>query len=116
MNFLDKIPIYSRIYENILENILTGEWKEGDRIPSIRELAILAEVNPNTVMKSLNKLQDLDILENKRGIGFFVKEGAYEKVLKIKREEFFNSLLPLVIKRAKILKIDIISEIQKLIT
>ncbi|MCX8058964.1 MAG: GntR family transcriptional regulator [Spirochaetes bacterium] len=113
MNLMDKIPIYSKIYENILENILSGQWKENDKIPSIRDLALLAEVNPNTVMKSVSKLIDMEILENKRGIGIFVKEGAYEKVLNIKRREFFDVLLPMVIKRAKILNIDIVSEIKK---
>ena len=113
MNILDKVPIYGKIYEIILENILNKEWKENEKIPSVREIAVKMEVNPNTIMKSINKLQELEILENKRGIGFFVKEGAYEKVLQIKKEEFFNIYLPFIVKRAKLLNINLIEELKK---
>ncbi len=96
MDFRSDQAIYLQIADYILEMILTGRWPEGEKIPSIRELAIEIEVNPNTVMRTYNQLQDNEIIFNRRGIGYFVGEQAQEKARALKKQEFIeNDLLRL---------------------
>ena len=76
------------------KSILRKEWERGDRIPSIRELSVSMEVNPNTVMRTYGYLQDRGIIFNKRGIGYFVAEDAYEKTLELKKQSFIKRELP----------------------
>ncbi len=94
MDFEKKQAIYLQIGDHICENILTGVWKEGERLPSTREMAINMEVNPNTVMRTYTDLQEKGIIFNKRGIGYFVADDAKNHVLTIKRMEFVNTTLP----------------------
>ena len=76
MQFSEDKPIWRQIYELIATRILSGEWQEAERIVSVRELAAEVGVNPNTVMRSYEKLEGDGIIFNRRGIGFFVSEGA----------------------------------------
>ncbi|BDU50820.1 GntR family transcriptional regulator [Haliovirga abyssi] len=105
--FKKKVPIYEQIKSIIIDNILSGVWKEGDKIPSIRNFALEFGVNPNTIMNALKDLQQKKILENKRGIGNIVCDGVVEKILRDKKEKFCNEKLNEVIKEAKILKINL---------
>ena len=68
MEFPGNQPIYLQIADNLCENILRKEWKEEDRIPSVRDLAVQFEVNPNTVQRAYTWLQEKDIIANRRGI------------------------------------------------
>ena len=81
MHFNESKPIYIQIADYVSDNIISRKWKEGDRVPSVRELGSELEVNPNTVMRSFEWLTDRDIIFNKRGIGFFVNEGAYKIII-----------------------------------
>ena len=74
MEFGDSNAIYLQIADQLSENILLRKWSPGDRIPSVRELAVSVEVNPNTVMRTFNYLQEKGIIYNKRGIGYFVSD------------------------------------------
>ena len=94
MEFRERQAIYLQIGDYICENILRKEWEQGDRIPSIRELSVSIEVNPNTVMRTYSYLQDRGIIYNKRGIGYFVAENAYEKTLELKKQSFIKRELP----------------------
>ena len=94
MEFRQNQPIYLQIADHVNERILSGSWGEGGRIPSIREMSEAIEVNPNTVMRSYNYLQDLGIIHNQRGIGYFVAEGAYHKILELKKRSFIRRELP----------------------
>ncbi|QQS52706.1 MAG: GntR family transcriptional regulator [Bacteroidota bacterium] len=94
MEFSDSQAIYLQIADHFCENILLRKWKEGDRIPSVREIAISIEVNPNTVMRTYNYLQEKGIIFNKRGIGYFVGENGYEKTRILRKEEFVSQELP----------------------
>ena len=76
MEFDQHKPIYLQIADAICERILTGQWPEGDRIPSVRECGVSLEVNPNTVARSYDELSTEGIIHNKRGIGYFVSPGA----------------------------------------
>ena len=98
MEFRQNQAIYLQIADIICENILTESWKEGDRISSIRELSVNTEVNPNTTMRSYSYLQELGIIFNQRGIGYFVADRAREIVLKLKKNNFINRELPRIFK------------------
>jgi DNA-binding transcriptional regulator YhcF (GntR family) len=107
MDFNQNKPIYLQIVDNISERILAGELLPEDRIQSVRDLGSDLGVNPNTVMRSYEKLTADGIIYNKRGIGYYVSTDAREIVLQKMREEFLNAELPQFIKRAKMLEIDL---------
>jgi GntR family transcriptional regulator len=95
--------IYQQIADQMRDRILQGEWLEGERIPSIRELAVDVGVNPNTVTKSYQSLTDIKVIENQRGRGYFVALGAKEKILTDMREEFVRDELPKVARTMRLL-------------
>ena len=94
MEFKDKQSIYLQIADYICEQILLGKWPAGQRIPSVRDLAALMEVNPNTVMRTFDFLQNKEIIFNKRGIGYSAEEQAHERILVYRKERFLESELP----------------------
>ncbi|MCQ2136199.1 MAG: GntR family transcriptional regulator [Bacteroidales bacterium] len=106
MEFNENKPIYLQIYDDICEKVLRGEFPENERILSVREWGATIGVNPNTVARSYEKLTDEQIIFNKRGIGFFVSEGAKEKVLESMRVEFLEKEWPVIKKRMELLGID----------
>jgi DNA-binding transcriptional regulator YhcF (GntR family) len=77
-----------------------------DRIPSVRELAVSLEVNPNTVMHSYTYLQDNGIIYNRRGIGYHVAEGGDGEAKRIKRENFVTEELPRIFRTMRVLDFD----------
>lgn len=105
MDFDNGKPIYLQIVDFFYENILIKRWKENERIPSVREIAVMVEVNPNTAIRAFNHLQDLEVIYNKRGIGYFVSENGYTKVLDIKKVEFMEQMVPDVFKKMSLLNI-----------
>lgn len=106
MEFKKSQTIYMQIAEHICENILTLKWPEGEKITSVRELASTIEVNPNTVMRTYSHLQESGIIYNKRGIGYFVSEGAPNKIKEMQKQNFISNELPQLYKKMKLLKID----------
>jgi GntR family transcriptional regulator len=94
MEFREDQAIYLQIADLFLENILLKKWNSGDRIPSVREMAVNIEVNPNTVMRTFNYLQEKGIIHNKRGIGYFVADDGFEISKNIKKEDFISKELP----------------------
>lgn len=105
MKFDDNKAIYLQISDLICENILEGKWNEGYRIPSVRDMAVSLEVNPNTVSRTYALLESKNAIENKRGIGCFVSERSKESIKKFMKEEFITNELPGLIKKIKILEI-----------
>ena len=103
MQFSDDKPIWRQIYELIAMRILSDEWPEGSRIVSVRELAQEVGVNPNTVMRSYERLDGDGIIFNRRGIGFFVAEGAKEHIREIERRKFLDEELPKLSARLELL-------------
>lgn len=75
MQFNDNQPIWLQIYDHACRAIVSGRWPERERIPSIRELAVTLQVNPNTVMRAYDKLGSDGLILIRRGMGFFVAEG-----------------------------------------
>lgn len=98
MNFNENRPIYLQIIEFFSDQILTKEWQAGDRIPSVREIAVQMEVNPNTAIRAFHDLQEDGVLYNQRGVGYFVEEKAFEIVKKKRRNELITVKLPLLFK------------------
>ena len=105
MEFKDSQAIYLQIADLFLENILVQKWNPGDRIPSVREMAVNIEVNPNTVMRTYNYMQDKGIIYNKRGIGYFVADDGFEKTKALRKEDFVSNELPKLFKEMDLLKL-----------
>ncbi len=94
MEYSEHKPIYLQNVDLMQEKILRGDWREEDRIPSVREMGALVGVNPNTIVRSYQLLESEDIIYNKRGLGYFVKEGAVERIKENMNREFIASELP----------------------
>jgi len=103
MKFSENKPIYKQIVDHICRRILENEWTAGNRIPSVREVAVQMEVNPNTAMRAYQYLQEKDILDKKRGVGHFISESARENVLALKRTEFLESDVPRFFRKMEML-------------
>lgn len=93
MTFRENKPIYIQIAEQLMDKIERGDYNAYERIPSVREYAAGAGVNPNTVMRSYDWLEQSGMIYNKRGIGFFVADDAAQIITKARREEFFKNEL-----------------------
>ena len=106
MDFRDSPAIYIQIAEYVCEQILLKKWKLGDKIISIRELAVTIEVNPNTVQRAYDFLQQQNIITNKRGIGYFTEPDAMERILSFRREQFMDNELPVFLRNMYLLKLD----------
>ena len=105
MEFQNGKSIFLQIADTITEKVVNGEFPAGEKIPSVRELAAEMGVNPNTVMRTYSELQAMNIIENQRGIGYFVHPDAQKIILKGKKEEFFRKVLPEFLKQAAMLGI-----------
>jgi len=105
MEFRDKQAIYLQIAEYVCEQILLGKWLPGDKISSIRELAIFMEVTPNTIQRTYDYLQQEEVITNKRGVGYFVSEDGPEKVFKFRRNLFIQNDLPVMFRNMYLLKV-----------
>ncbi|MFP4431401.1 MAG: GntR family transcriptional regulator [Spirochaetaceae bacterium] len=107
MEFDDRQSIYLQIVDYIGEGILKGRFTEGERIPSVREMAMDTQVNPNTVMRSYAALQDRGIIHNQRGIGYFVSEGAYRRIRDEKVRDLIEQEVPRLVESLRILDIQV---------
>jgi GntR family transcriptional regulator len=96
MEFSQSQAIYLQIADFVCEKILLKEWPPEGRIPSVRELAVQLEVNPNTVMRTFEFLQQKEIIFNQRGIGFFVGPQAVNHATQYRLETFMDRDLPQV--------------------
>ena len=107
MDFRKQQPIYMQIADVILEDVLNKKLTDGDKIPSVREMALHVQVNPNTVQRSYQWLQDENIIHQKRGIGFYLSEEVYLKTIALKKDEFIKEVLPDTLRQMKLLGIDL---------
>ena len=101
MEFSGNKPIYLQIADHFMNQIINKKWMSDERIPSVRDVAVQLEVNPNTAIRAFHYLQDKDILYNQRGVGYFVADDAYDKAINLKREEFIQYKLPVMFKDMK---------------
>jgi len=112
MEFKDNEPIYLQIAGYVSEQILLGKWAAEDKVPSVRELAVALQVNPNTVMRTYEQLQNQEVIYNKRGIGFFVAPDALRKIKTLRKERFLQQDLPEFFRNLFLLEISL-DEIQE---
>ena len=113
MKFKESKPIYLQIADRICDEILQGQYKEEERIPSVREYAATVEVNANTVVRSFDYLQGQDIIYNKRGLGYFVALEGRERILELRKEVFLKEELPELFRQLNTLDISI-KDIEKM--
>ena len=106
MEFNSNKSIYLQICDAICEQILSGTLKPDERIPSVREYGSEIGVNPNTIMRSYEKLTADGIIYNRRGIGYFISPDALQTVLEAQRKDFMEEELPQILRRMKLLGID----------
>lgn len=105
MEFGDHKTIYLQIRDWLVDQILTGKLAPGDRIPSVRELAADIEVNRNTVMRSYALMEQEGIIDNRRGIGFFVSDQARQRLATDEKAQFIREELPKLVHQAKVLRL-----------
>ncbi|HYS54632.1 MAG TPA: GntR family transcriptional regulator [Thermoanaerobaculia bacterium] len=89
-------PIYRQLRDRVVAMILDGVLKEGDPLPSVRNVATEYRVNPITVLKGYQQLVDEGLVESKRGLGMFVKPGAHDLLLQGERQKFLTEEWPRV--------------------
>ena len=92
----DGQPIYRQLRDRVVHMILDGVLKEGDPLPSVRNVAAEFRVNPLTVLKAYQELVDEELVEKRRGLGMFVKTGAHNMLVKAERLKFLNDHWPRV--------------------
>ena len=107
MTFTNDKAIYIQMADRLCDEILADKFKDDDRIPSVREYAVLLEVNANTAVKAYDELARANIIYNKRGLGYFVTKGAKKQILKERKKEFMKERLPELFRQMQLLDISI---------
>lgn len=107
MNFNTNQSIYLQIADWVCDQVLTGKIENSQRLLSVRELGGKLEVNPNTVLRSYDYLQSQEIINNKRGVGYFIDENATQKIISLRKEKFFKEDAPTFFRNMKLLNISI---------
>lgn len=107
MTFSNDKAIYLQMADRLCDEILAGKYKDDDRIPSVREYAVMLEVNTNTAVKAYEELARANIIYNKRGLGYFVTKGARKQILKERKRQFMKEHLPEMFRQMRLLDIDI---------
>ena len=105
MIFTNDKAIYIQMADRLCDEILEGKYKDDHRIPSVREYAVMLEVNANTVVKAYDELSRADIIYNKRGLGYFVTPGAKKQIMKERKQEFMKERLPELFRQMQLLGI-----------
>lgn len=103
MNFTSDKAIYLQMADRLCDDILAGNLNDDDRIPSVREYAVSLEVNTNTAMKAYDTLAREGIIYNRRGLGYYVTQGARAAILEARRQEFLSRTLPGVVRQMRLL-------------
>ena len=96
LEFNDGQPIYRQLRDRVVEMILDGVLKEGDPLPSVRTVAAEYRVNPLTILKAYQQLVDEELVEKRRGLGMFVRDGARNLLLEGERQKFLSEQWPRV--------------------
>jgi len=97
----DNTPIYQQLRDRIVSMIIEGELKEGEAVPSVRQVSSDYRINHLTVAKAYQELMAEGLLEKRRGIGMFVLGGAQQKLLKKEQEKFLTTEFPELLKRIR---------------
>jgi len=106
LDWNDAQPIYRQLRDRVVAMMLDGDLREGDSLPSVRQVASDLRVNPLTVLKSYQQLADEQLIEKRRGLGMFVRPGARELLLADERERFLNNEWPRTVETIQRLGLD----------
>jgi GntR family transcriptional regulator len=106
VNWNDNAPIYRQLRDRVVAMILDGVLKQGDALPSVRQVAADFQLNPITVSKAYQELVDEQLVEKRRGLGMYVTEGARMQLLKNERQRFLREEWPALRERMKRLGLD----------
>lgn len=107
MMFNNDKPIFQQMAERLCDEILAQTYQDDERIPSVREYAVMLEVNTNTAVKAYEQLSRENIIYNKRGLGYYVTPGAREQILKQRRKAFLEQQLPELFRQMNLLGLGI---------
>lgn len=107
MDFNEQQPIFRQIEDYCQQRIVGGAWHEGERIPSTKELALDLSVNNRTVMKAYDSLAEKGVIYQRRGLGYYVADGAMELIMKLQREEFMKVSVPEIARKMRELNISL---------
>ena len=107
MIFSNDKAIYVQMADRLCDEIVAGTYKDDDRIPSVREYAVMLQVNTNTAVKAFDQLARDGIIYNKRGLGYFVTAGASREIKKARKREFMKQTLPELFRQMRLLDISI---------
>ncbi len=102
----DDRPVYLRLRDTIAAAILDGKFRDGDALPSVRNLAAEHGANPLTVAKAYQTFQDEGLILVRRGVGMFVADGATRRLRTTERDQFLNGRWPAIAAQIKRLRID----------
>ena len=105
IDFKSAKGIFQQIADNLCHQILEGKLAPGERVPSVRDLAVEFEVNRNTLLRTYAMLENSGVIVNKRGIGFFVADNAIEIIRTSEKQEFYTNDLPMLIQKIRLLKL-----------
>ena len=103
----DKQPIYRQLRDLVAERIMDGTFPEGDAVPSVRQVAADYQINHLTVGKAYQELVDAGLLEKRRGLGMFVREGACNALTTDEKQQFIDEELPAFVDRARVLGMEV---------
>lgn len=107
MTWNDSTPIYRQLRDRVVAMILDGVLKQGDALPSVRQVAADFQINPITVSKAYQELVDEGLVEKRRGLGMYVTEGARAALLKSERDRFLNDEWPMLFARLERMGLDL---------
>ena len=107
MMFTNDKPIFLQMADRLCDEILAQTYQDDERIPSVREYAVMLEVNTNTAVKAYEQLSRENIIYNKRGLGYYVTPGAREQILKQRRKAFLEQQLPELFRQMNLLGLGI---------
>lgn len=94
MEFNENKPISAQVTDYCSQNIMSGRWHPGDRIPSTKDLAVQIGVNPRTVMKAYDELAAAGIIYQRRGMGYYAADDAPDRILEMRRQQFVSETVP----------------------
>ena len=105
LTFSNDKAIHIQMADRLCDEILSGKYEDDARIPSVREYAVMLQVNTNTAMKAYDQLARDEVIYNKRGLGYFVTKGAKAQILKVRKKEFMKERLPELFRQMQLLGI-----------
>lgn len=107
MEFNNTQAIYLQIADYVCDQVQLQHWPPEGKVPSVRELAVTLEVNPNTIMRSYEYLQQQGIIYTRRGLGYYVSEDALRKVIALRKEQFLQEELPQFFRKMFLLGVEL---------